>query len=235
MEKLFLTTALISLAAGTASAQMAFETGNIDFGYYGYESEPDVSAFILGVRGAYDIGQMGLQFDASGILLTDGVSSFREYSAGVHLYKPLANGSKIGVFGAADNFSGFGPVSYIYSVGAEGMASFGALDIEGAIGYTFTETPGDDFWIASVDAYYNISPAIEINAGVISFISGGTSPTFYSVGISYTLPTAPVSIGATYVTRNGFSAYGLNASFAFGPEPQERLFSSRRYPLYLGG
>ncbi len=227
MKNKLISAALLTVAAGAANAQMAFETGEIDFSYYGYETIPDLSGLVLGVRGAYGIGQMGMQLDASAIVMTDWVDSLEMYSAGLHLYMPLANGSKIGAFAAFDIY---GPSVEVYRVGAEGMANFGALDLEAAASYIAMSS--DNYWAANIDAYYAISPAFEINAGAFFLNQTGFSFSTYTVGASYTLPTIPLAIGASYTATDTNGIYGLNASFAFGPKPQERLFKSRRYPLY---
>ncbi len=233
MKYALVSAVILTIAAGTANAQMSFETGKIDFNYYGYEGSPGVSTFILGGRGAYSLGQMGLQFDASALSIGDSISSIQEYSTGIHLYKQLASGSKIGGYAGANAFSISGSGS-IFSAGAEGIASFGALDVEAAIGVFAISTATSNYWSADIDAYYALTPAIELNAGTLILMSGGGSASIYNLGASYTLPGIPLSIGATYLTSAGLNVYSINASFSFGPKPKERLFNSRIFPLYMG-
>ncbi len=233
MKTISISAAVLAIAASTASAQMTFDTGSVDLNYYGYDGLPGISSLGFGVRGAYSIGQLGLQFDGSILSFSAFGSSIEDYSAGIHLNKQLGNGTKIGVHIAADNFTLLS--SPIYAFGAEGMVSFGSLEVEAAITATTDFSPGSNMiWIADIDAYYEISRSLELNIGTLQLFSNGLAIESYSVGLNYSLSNIPLTVGASYLTRQGNGIYNISASYAFGPKSEERLFSSRQYPLYIG-
>lgn len=235
MKKLLITTTLISAMAGAASAQMVFQTGNVDFTYYDLGFGPDLSTFELGVRADYGMGQLGLQLDGGVSILTDFSESIESYSVGVHVYKPLDNGAKVGGYAGYDLFSESGTTEGLVNFGVEGMANFGAVDIEASIGgHKFDGAP-DYYWMATLHAYYEVSDAVELSAGIDHFFYDTSTLTDYRIGVAYTLPNIPLTIGAEYSAMDGNDSFGIMASYAFGPASDERLFQSRSYPVYFGG
>ncbi len=233
MKNLFIATTLVAGMASAASAQMTFETGSVDVNYFTYDGIPGAYTASLGVRGAYNIGQFGLQLDGSVLSIYVLGSSVEDYSAGIHLTKTLGNGVKLGAYTAVDEFSVFSTT--LYGFGAEAMASFGALDLEAAITATTDFGPGSNtLWIADIDAYYQVSPSLELNIGTMQFLGKGVAFEVYSVGLDYAFANTPLTIGAEYMTRQGNGIFNINASYAFGPKSDERLFGSRQYPLYIG-
>jgi len=235
MKITLVSAAVLAVTASTANAQMTFESGSIDLGYYAYQGVPGLSTLTFGARGDYSIGPIGLQLDGSGILVRTTVDSLQTYSVGGHVYKELANGSKIGAYATYEFLPELSP-NRMYAVGVEGIASFGPFDIEAAIGATSDATGGSfgTVWAADVDTYYEISPSLEVNVGILYLFGNFTNITVYNAGLNYTLANIPVTIGASYLNRGGSSSFNVNASFVIGPKLDERLFSSRQYPLYIG-
>jgi len=235
MKNKFISIALASCLAGTASAQMAFQSGVIDFSYGDIELEGPAVILNFGGRADYDIGAFGLQIDGSALIIADFPDSVEQYSIGVHVNRTLSNGIKLGGFAGVETLSLSGPYFTIYNVGAEAMMSFGAFDVEAAIGNFFGNEIGDIFWRAEVDLYYEISPAFEISLGVDQLFNAGFTNTFYTAGASYQLPNMPLSIGAKYYAADGFDRIEFVASYEFGDPNNERLFQSRSFPLFFGG
>ncbi len=232
MKNLLPFTLLATLAAGTASAQLAFESGSIDAAYYPL-SGTDFVGYALGVRGDYQLGGLGVQLDGSATLFNGVGDDVTEYSIGLHAYKALPSGAKFGAFVGLDSFFYATPFK---NFGAEAMVSLGSVDMEASVGRVYLDNFNNGVWIANLDAYYEISPAIEVSAGAIIFFDAEIESTFYTIGAEYTLPNMPLSIGAQYLTDGeGTDDINIVASFAFGPKTDERLFSGRAYPLYIGG
>lgn len=235
MKNLLVTTALLSSIAGGASAQMAFQSGIVDFRYFDLGYSTDLASFDFGARADYDIGQLGLQLDAGASVLTNFTDSIESYSVGTHVYKPLNSGAKIGGYLGYQQFSGAGPTAGIINYGVEGMATFGAIDFEASLGGFSIDTSSEDVWVTTLDAYYQVSSSIELSAGIDHLFSDGFSETLYQLGAAYTLPNMPLSIGATYLSIEGIDSFGITASYAFGPASEERLFQDRAFNIYIGG
>lgn len=237
MKSILLTSTILAAMAGAASAEVSFGSAIIDVSYL----TPTDSSFSFGSFGGradYDIGQFGLQVDGSASMIISTGLPFELYSAAAHVYKPLGNGAKVGGFASFDSFYIFGISTSIYSVGAEGMMSFGALDIEASIANIWVGGTTSSAWFAAVDAYYSVGQAIELRGGVSSlFVSAGTTTTTYTVGAQYTMASIPLSLGANYQFDNGWGSEFVEivASYAFGPRSDERLFSNHNYPVFQGG
>ena len=229
MKKLLITTALVSAIAGTASAQMVFQTGQVDFTYYDLGFGPDLSTFELAGRADFDVGQMGLQLDGGVSILTDFSESVESYAVGVHVYKPLYWVAKVGGYAGYDLLSDSGGSDGIINFGVEGMASLGAVDVEASIGgHKFDGAP-EYYWMATLHAYYEVSDSVELSAGIDHFFYDTSTLTDYRLGVAYTLPNMPLTIGAEYSAMDGNDSFGIVASYAFGPASDERLFRSSEH------
>jgi len=237
MKISLISAAFLTIAASTASAQLSFSSASIDLDYL--TDQRFSGGFVtFGGRADYDIGQLGMQLDGkAGAVVGNGGLPLSIYNAAVHVYKPFGNGAKFGGYAGLSPVSLLGRTSYIYSVGVEGMMSFGPLDMEAAISNISIAGSAITAWFVEVDAYYTISQAVELNAGVSSLMSNGNSPsTYYSIGAKYKMANIPVSLGANYFLSSKNDTFiEFVASYAFGPGSDERLFSSRAYPVFQGG
>lgn len=237
MKSILLTSTILAAMAGAASAQVSFSSASIDLSYL-TTADSSLAYAGFGGRADYDIGQFGLQLDGSANGIMNAGLPLEVYNAAAHIYKPFGNGTKVGGFVVLDSLYFIGTKTNIYSVGVEGMMTFGALDIEASIANIYFSGPTNNAWFAEVDAYYSISQAIELNAQATSFFSSGGAPTnTYSLGVNYTMASVPISLGANYQFANGGgdSFIEVVASYAFGPSSDERLFSNRVYPIFKGG
>jgi len=234
MKNKILAIVLASSIAGTASAQMAFQSGVIDFSYADDQFAPGVVSLGFGGRADYDIGSFGVQLDGSANVLTDFTNSFSVYSVGIHVNKTLNNGTKLGGFAGVDTISLFGLTDNIYNIGAEAMMSFGAADVEVAIVGLFADNLGDANWRAKIDVYYGISRAFEVSLGVNYWLDGGPGAALFTIGADYQLPNMPISIGAKYYFVDGFDRLEFVASYEFGNPDNQRLFQKRVLPFFFG-
>lgn len=198
MKKLLISTAIMSVIAGTASAQMTFESAEIDLGYMSNLFDENVDAFLVSGRIDYTLGAVGLQFDSSVHHFTDYNNSITEYSVGVHAYKELDSGAKFGGYIGLDAIGIDNIEAYLVNYGIEGLVSLGAIDLEASIGGVSILNPTDTIWITNLDAYYAVSSAVEVSAGMAILFDEDESYDFYRVGASYTLPNMPLAIGASY-------------------------------------
>ena len=176
MKNKILAIVLASCIAGTASAQMAFQSGVIDFSYVDDRFGPGVVDLGFDGRADYDIGAFGLQLDGSANIITDFSFSLGIYSVGLHANKTLNNGAKLGGFIGVGTLSGPRGSLSLYNIGAEAMMSFGPADVEVAIVGLFEDNLGDANWRAEIDVYYEISRAFEVSLGVDYWLDGGPSP-----------------------------------------------------------
>lgn len=234
MKKLLITSAIVAFTGSAAHAQISFQSGLLTFGYISDAAFANADNFSFTAQGDYNIGQMGLQLDGSISAVTDFTYFFAEYSIGAHVYKEFGNGTKVGAFANADYFDLFGS-NVLLGVGVEGMKRFGALDIEASVGWLTVSDQPDGFGIATLEAYYSVSPSIEVSAGYFVFFDTGNSFTSYRVGANYTLANLPIAIGVNYYNVEDLGTLQLEASYAFGAPGDERLFGSRAYPLFTSG
>jgi len=235
MKRLLLAAATVASLSGAASAQVAFQFGTLDFTRLYSDEFSSINYYLSGNgRGDYNIGNLGMQLDGGVLMMTDPITPFYFYSAGIHIYKPLVNGTKLGAYASIDvmDFSGrFGPITpKIYGFGVESITRIGPVEIEAYIGRLSYEN-GFVYWLTEVDVFYELSDAFELSAGVTHFFDGATS---YSFGATYTFPNSPVSLGADYAFDDNFSYLGVTASYALGAPTDERLFQKRGGITFFG-
>ncbi|MCF6305243.1 MAG: hypothetical protein L3J33_07725 [Rhodobacteraceae bacterium] len=234
MKKSLVAAAAVMSLSGAASAQVAFQFGTIDLDYYNADFPADIYMFGGSARADYDIGNFGLQLDGNIVVMTDFSSNFTSSSVGAHVYKELGNGTKLGAYLGAEIISFLGSTSTLFSYGLEGMTSLGPVDVEAYLGGLSFEG-SNIFWTADVDAYYSVTEALEISAGITHMFDDGFSDTGYSIGVKYDIPNMPISIGAEYTFNEFDDMVILKASYAFGGPTDERLFSERQSNFLVFG
>jgi len=235
MKSFFTAAAAASLMAGAASAQMVFEQGDVSLSYYNYPDNPSIGGFVLDASGAYQIGQFGVQLDATTTVLTDFIDLVELYSVAGRAYKTLPNGTKLGGYLKAEFIRG-AVDEEIYGYGAEALFALGALDIEAYAGAA-TITGYDTFGNAGIQAYYEISPSFELSAGGdFLWDLDGDSMQYYNLAAEYSFSGIPVSLLASYTFSGtgNINVIGISASYSFGPNTDSRLFGNRIYPIHVG-
>ncbi len=232
MKSFFTAAAAASLMAGAASAQMVFEQGNVSLSYYNYPDSPSIGGFVLDASGAYQIGQFGVQLDATTTVLTDFIDLVELYSVAGRAYKTLPNGTKLGGYLKAEFIRG-AVDEEIYGYGAEALFALGALDIEAYAGGA-TIIGFNILGNAGIQAYYEISPSLELSAGGdFLWDYDGDLMQFYNLAAEYSFSGIPVSLRASYSTGS-INVIGISASYSFGPNTDSRLFGNRIYPIHVG-
>ena len=239
MKKSFLSATLITLAASSASAQIAFESGDITVGYSFNAEDGNASVVDLTARGDYAIGQLGVQLDgfvggASG----DSIPDVTMYSAGGHIYKQFSNGAKAGAYVSYDSISSTFSSVEVINYGVEGMMSFGNIDLEASFGWLDPTQQGQDsIMLLALNAAYEISPSFEVFAGYETYFTETNADLdIYEIGAGYTLGNMPVTVNASYAyitNQSGTDSgvIGVNVGYAFGGSSDEKLFSAHTYPL----
>ncbi len=232
MKNLLISTAMLACAASAASAQITFASARVDASYFQYSNDPGVYSYNFAGRAAIDIGQFGVQVDAVSAAKVYPVISLDQYSAGLHAYKKLGNGGKVGVFALTSRIEVFGRANITNAAGVEAMMSFGAFDVEASVKASRSTRSTTTYWVADIDAYYAITPTLEANIGALWFLSA--SDPYFNIGLTYSPSSLPISIGASFTARSGLNdTYAINLSYSFGPNSDDRLFATRQTPIYL--
>ena len=223
---LMITSAMAFGLAGAANADVVFEKGTFALNL-GLISGEDVSLFDVDAQAAFTTGTLGFQLDGGMTGITD-FSDIESFGAfGVHFYKNTASGAKFGAYLANSYF--------VTQVGAEGMVSLGAFDVEGSAGIITEGYGPENIYNATLDVYYGISDRIELNAGVNHLFDSNNSFTIFEVGGSYMLPNNDIALNIGYRSFDSESVIDAGVSWSFGPNQDMRLFGKRGIDIFLFG
>lgn len=188
--------AAAAIAIATPGAALADTTGYIDLGYESseYDGGGDFDGLHIGGAIAHDFSNFGIQADArtANQEWNWGGDDSHGYAA-VHAYTNVGTWD-VGGFVGLINYYGDGGTM----IGAETRTSFGAISLNGAIGYADF---GDNDYSAldlRVNGAYFINPNFAITAGV-----GQTDWDSWSDSDALDL-----SVGAAYQLTSGFTLYG---------------------------
>ena len=233
MKRALLTASFLALSTA-AHAQMVFDGADITVDSvfpFGGAFEDSIKIGATG-RAAISFGNVGIQADMGYDTLTggDAPSSFYSWDAGFHTYYKISETAKVGAFYTTEDLDELGQYS---TFGVEAMLGFGKLDVELSIAGSGGDV--DDLTIVSVDGYYQINDALEVSAGVSSYLFDSEDISMASIGVDYTLANLPVSFGTAYT--HSFSSGGdlsadsisVNVSYSFGGNGSERLFKNRNF------
>ncbi len=165
--KIFLLTVSALSISVAAQAQVAFEGGEVSASVSFPTNTGAANVPLYGVAGkvSYGLGNFGIQADLGydNVGGPTAFSIFSSYDAGLHAYYKVSDRLKTGVFYTYENVN-FGPGTalIINTYGAEAMLSFEKGGVELGVGYVSGDV-ADTYISSSVDAYYEVSSAIELN------------------------------------------------------------------------